>query len=595
MRRLSLFIIFCISIWAVNLPCSNAQDLTTAIQLYNNGKLEEAKQVLEKLYQKEPQNQRVIQLLKNCYNNLQQFDQFEEFLLDLIQKNPQNFPVYSELAQLQIRQNQIPEAKLTLQKRIDKSPSDPKGYWEAGRVFQNSGLPQEAQGMYLLGRKKLGKPSLFATELAEIYESQNDMSSAIREYFNVVLEDSFQVLEVEAKLQSLLDNALLPEDLDKTFNDIIRKNPKNCLAQRIYGNLLFKKENFQQALEAFKMADKFCDTPGKTLLYFAKLCLGGGAYVWAERTCELILANPNASKTTLRETYVVLAQCRTFLEKYNLALEAYQKLLNLADNGQEKALAFLHQGDLYFAYLNDMSQAYLSFKKIIEECPQSNLIPEASVKLGDCLLAQGKLDSAGVFYQKILKSNFGSQKTEELEFKSAEVYFYRQDFDSALTFYNKAISDYPKGIYVNDCLEKTILINTLGLGSPELNLYSQALFLAIQRKYDAALQELDKLAQDKNSPVSDRALYDKALIYQRQKNWELSLKNLENLIATFPQSFYAPLGLKLMGDIYLSALKDEEKARISYQKILDDYPKALFLDEVRQKLKALAQKKTKAS
>ena len=402
---------------AVNFPLATAQDLTTAIQLYNTGKLEEAKQVLEKLYQQDPQNQRVIQLLKNCYNNLQQFDQFEKFLLDLIQKNPQNFPVYSELAQLQIRQNQIPEAKLTLQKRIDKSPSDPKAYWEAGKVFQNSGLPQEAQGIYLLGRKKLKDPYLFATELAEIYEVQDDITSAIKEYFNAVLEDSFQVLEVEAKLQSLMENDLLPEDLDKTLNEIIRKNPKNCLAHRIYGDLLFKKENFQQALEAYKMVDKFCDAPGRTLLYFAKLCLEGGVYEWAERSSLFILVNPNASKSTWRETYLVLAKSRTFLEKYNLALEAYQKLLDFAENDQEKALAFLHLGDLNFSYLNDIPKAYLSYKKIIDECPKSNLIPEASVKLGDCFLAQGKLDSAEVFYQKILKSDFRSLKAEELNFK----------------------------------------------------------------------------------------------------------------------------------------------------------------------------------
>lgn len=51
----------------------------------------------------------------------------------------------------------------------------------------------------------------------------------------------------------------------------------------------------------------------------------------------------------------------------------------------------------------------------------------------------------------------------------------------------------------------------------------------------------------------------------------------------------------MSGDIYFSMLKDDEKAKEAYQKILDNYPKALFLDEVRQKLKAITQKKTKTS
>lgn len=578
-----------------NISLAVAQDLNTAIQLYNSGKLEEAKGILEQLYQKDSKNQRVIQMLKNCYANLGELDRFENFLSDLIQKNPDNFSLFSELAELQIKQNKISQAKQTLQKRIDKTPTDPRGYWEAAKVFQNSGIIQEAREFYLLARKKLKDPHLFALELAELYESQNDVNSAIPEYFNAASEDSFQVMEVEARLQTLMENSLLGEDLDKTLAEIVRKDPKNCLAQRIYGDLMLKKENFQRAWEAYKIMDEFCDTPGKSLLHFAKVCLEQDAYQWAEKSCEQVLASPKVSKSALKESYLLLAQSRIFLEKYDLAQEAYRKLLDLAENEQERALALFHLGDLYFGYLNDLPQAFWSYKKIIDECPKSNLTPEASLKLGDCFLAQGKLDSAQVFYQNILKSNFGSLKAEELNFKLAEVYFYRQNIDSALTWYNRVISDYPKGVYVNDCLEKTVLINALTPGSPELSLYSQALFLVIQRNYEQALQELDKLAQDQNSSVSDRALYDKALIYQKLKNWDLSLKNLENLTATFPQSFYAPLGLKQMGDIYFSVLKDVEKAKASYQKILDNYPKALFLDEVREKLKALAQKKTKAS
>ena len=595
MKILTLLSIIFIATAAVNLPSTDAQDLTTAIQLYNSGKLEEAKQVLEQLYQKDHQNAKVIQLLKNCYNNLGQLDRYEKFLGELIQKNPEDFRNYAELAQIQIRQNKISQARVTLQKSIDKTPSDPKAYWEAARVFQTSGLPQEAKEIYLSARKKLGKPNLFAMELADIYESQNDITSEIKEYFNAVAEDSFKIMEVKAKLEFLLENNLAPEDFEQTLSVLTRKEPKNCLAHRIYGDLLFKKENYNGALEAYKMVDKFCDTPGKTLLYFAKTCLEDGAYVWAERTCEFILVNPNASKSTLKETHLVLAKSRTFLEKYEAAEKAYQKLLELAENEQEKAIAYLHLGDLYFDHLNDLSTALQIYQKILTDCPRSNLIPEASIKIADCFLARGESDSALVFYQKLLNSNFGFIKSEELNFKLAEVYFYKQNFDSALAYYNKVIADFPKGVYVNDGLDKTILINTLGADSPQLNLYSAALFLSVQRKYADALQELDKLANDKNSGITDRAIYDKTIIYQKQKNWELALNNLSNLIKSFPQSFYAPLSLKVSGDIYFSVLKDDEKAREAYQKILDDYPKALFLDEVRQKLKNITQKKTKTS
>ncbi len=595
MKILTLLSIILIATAAVNLPSADAQDLTTAIQLYNSGKLEEAEQVLELLYQRDPQNSKVVQLLKNCYSNLEELDRYEKFLGELIQKNPEEFRNYAELAQLLIRQNKTSQARVTLQKSIDRTPSDPKAYWEAARVFQTAALPSEAKEIFLLARKKLGKPNLFAMELADIYESQNDIASVIKEYFKAVAEDSFRVMEVEAKLEFLLENNTVAEDLEQTLSQIIRKDPKNCLAHRIYGVLLFKKENYNGALEAYKMADKFCDTSGKTLLDFAKICLEGGAYGWAEKTCEFILTNPKAIQSTLKDTYMVLAKSRTFLEKYDAAEKSYQKLLELAENEQEKAFAYLRLGDLYFNNQNDISQAKLVYQKILDECAKSTLIPEAAINIGDCLLAQGETDSAFRQYQKLLDSQFGNIKSEELNFKLAEVYFYKLNFDSALIFYDKVIAEFPKGIYVNDCLEMTILINSLGAGSPQLILYGGALFLSVQRKYADALQELDKLAHDKNSGIADRAIYDKAIIYQKQRNWELALNNLKDLVNNFPQSFYAPLSLKMSGDVYFSVLKDDEKAKEAYQKILDDYPKALFLDEVRQKLKILAQKKTKTS
>lgn len=595
MKKIIVLLIIFIVTAAIDLPCAMAQDVNTAIQLYNSGKLQEAQEVLEQLYHQDPGNSRVIQLLKNCYSKLGQPERYEKFLTELIQKNPKEFRNYAELAQLQIRQNKISPARATLQKSIDKNPSDPKSYWEAARVFQNAGLPQEAKEIYLLARRKLAKPHIFALELAEIYEFQNDLASVIKEYFNSVAEDSFKLEEIEAKLEFLIENNISPDHLEPTLASIVRQNPKNCLANRIYGNLLFKKENYSGALEAYKTVDKFCDTPGKILLYFAKICLEGSLYEWAEKTAELILINPNASKSTLKEAYLVLAKSRILLEKYETAEKAYQKLLDLAEDEQEKAQAYLHLGDLYFDQLNDFPNALQTYQKILTDCPRSNLIAEASVKIADCHLAQGKPDTALTFYQKLSNSNFGFTKAEELNFKLAEVYFYQQNFDSALSYYNRVIADFPRGVYVNDALEKTILINAAGPTSPQLNQYATVLYLSVQRKYPSALQELDKLAGDKNSGLADRAIYHKATIYGKQKNWELALDNLNNLIQSFPQSFYAPLGLKMSGDIYLISLKDEEKAKQAYQKILDEYPKALFLDEIRQRLKALAQKKPKTS
>ena len=56
----------------------------------------------------------------------------------------------------------------------------------------------------------------------------------------------------------------------------------------------------------------------------------------------------------------------------------------------------------------------------------------------------------------------------------------------------------------------------------------------------------------------------------------------------FPASPYLALALKSVGDVYQQDLKDIPKARETYELFLKKFPNSLFVQEVREKLKALS-------
>jgi outer membrane protein assembly factor BamD (BamD/ComL family) len=60
------------------------------------------------------------------------------------------------------------------------------------------------------------------------------------------------------------------------------------------------------------------------------------------------------------------------------------------------------------------------------------------------------------------------------------------------------------------------------------------------------------------------------------------------LIDKYPQSLYIPLALKSIGDIYLENLKENQKAKETYELFLKKIPSSLYAPEVREKLKGLS-------
>ena len=79
-----------------------------------------------------------------------------------------------------------------------------------------------------------------------------------------------------------------------------------------------------------------------------------------------------------------------------------------------------------------------------------------------------------------------------------------------------------------------------------------------------------------------------AKLHQQRKEWQASLNSLKELMEKYPESYYSSWAAKLSADLYSQELNQPALALELYQKILRDYPQALFLDEVREKIKKLS-------
>lgn len=203
-------------------------------------------------------------------------------------------------------------------------------------------------------------------------------------------------------------------------------------------------------------------------------------------------------------------------------------------------------------------------------------------------MIKGNLDSAALLFDKALNDPKAEPKQEEIKFKLTEIDFYQGNFEGALEGYNRQVSDFPKGLYVNNSLERIVIISdNQSLDRYLLSVFAQALLEEFRGEFDSAMVKLEKIISAKSANLSDKAQFEKAQIYRQKKEFSLALETLRDLIEKYPQSFYCAKAQKLMGDIYSYDLADKSKAIQAYEKVLKDYPRSLSVDEVREKLQLL--------
>jgi tetratricopeptide (TPR) repeat protein len=127
---------------------------------------------------------------------------------------------------------------------------------------------------------------------------------------------------------------------------------------------------------------------------------------------------------------------------------------------------------------------------------------------------------------------------------------------------------------VNNCLEKLVLLKENKANSATLLLFSEALLERTKRNYDKALSlfqniiNFENKSQDAFAQLAEASQVQTALIYRERKAFDQSIEAFSQLIEKYPKSFYYPLALKSIGDIYYFDLDDKANAEISYERVL---------------------------
>ena len=572
------------------------QGVTIARELIQRGNPGQALTLIMQLKDTYGENAELNQLLKDAYLAGKEYGQVEILIKKDIERDPKNWQFYCELANVDIKTQRMEEAKQNLDRAVDLAPDKNRAYQEAAFVYIRNNVTAEAIDTYRKARMKLNQPAIFSLELAGIYESLRDYKSAVDEYFLFMGDDSTKFDLVESRINNLVQTQENLDGIQAALNERIKKKPQDKYYQKLYGDLLFRRKDLTGAFETYRKVDDLFNGKGKYVLDFASMCYNQKYYENAIQASQYLLS-VKPSPGSVLTARLIIARSDEGLEKFADAVGVYQEIIDQYGNvnpaeaklfRQEIAFCHFQIGEINLFQFRKPNEAFNFYQKVVSGFRDADMFPPALVRLSDCLMIRGDLDSARTLLESASQDSRAESRREEIEFKLSEIKFFEGNFEDAQTGYSQLITEFPKGLYVNNSLERIVVIgDNQELDRVFLSSFAAAMLEKFQGKYESALMKLDQIINAKSEKLSDLAQLEKGKIYQEEKKYSSSVDAYQKLLEKYPKSLYRDQAQKLIGDVYNYGLKNKTNAIQAYEKFLKEYNRSMHADEVRDKLQEL--------
>jgi tetratricopeptide (TPR) repeat protein len=571
----------------ISLQPSPEDRVSLARKLVADQRYQEAADLLEVAYEADPNNSLVLNLLRTCYDQLQQFAKAETLMRRIIQKEPQTLAHRFYLAELLMRMNRESEAlEVYDQAAAMIDNADQTRFAQLISSMIACGLDQPALDRITWARGKFQAPMLFALERGSILERGQDYRGAVLEYLPPLLQDTTDdANRAERRLLALLDfpeSSIEVEGLLKNAAD----SASGYRAMRLLTEHYLKVERFDDAFAYALRQDSLEGGIGLPLVVLARRCEERRLWPQVVRMTDLIIQKYPDSRFQVE---IAFGRARALAElgRIDEAVQVYQQLSSGTDDQQVRADAVYGLGVLYSEYLGDCTRALICYDSVLANFPRGRGYLMSMKAKSLCHIRLGHLEQARSLLEQQFNSRLPDDFREEIAYYRGLVEFFDRKYDTAQFMFRKLLVDFPQGFYVNDALRLVLAYDDgKALGSV-LDNFSAAKYARFRGEDDSALLRLYAIADEKPSALGDLALYEAVEMELIQADTGAALAALERLTQEYPDSYYRPLGIKLKADLLAGLGNDLKQAAELYRYLLENCSEYPFTREVREKLRKL--------
>lgn len=494
-----------------------------------------------------------------------------------------------------------------------------KNYNEALRIFKqlrdmNTRYNLAATYYYAYSEYTLGNYAAALPEFLKIEENP--------EYQKIVPYYIVQIYYFQKNTEQLSTRA---EKLLKDNPD----NPGNAEIYRIIGEIAYLKKDYPRAISNLKQYEKMAVQTLRNDMYMLGLSLyNAGNYSESIQ----YLSKITTDKDELSENaYLHIGNSYIKTGDKANARMAYEAAISTNFNPGVREEALFNYALTSFESTTAFGESTRAFEQFLSEYPNSTHVDKAQNYLANAYFTSRSFETS---LQSILKIRNPNQKVTEAKqyvlYQLGTEAFTRQDNEKAIDYFTRALQTLSTGKYSAECLywrseayyrtgmvDKSIsdlnafFNNSNSRSSINLKIanYNMAYAYFSKKNYNEALNWYVKYIQlesNKNAATyadalnrmgdcnfaqrnfngadnyyalaaaaspntGDYALFQSAYVAGLQKNYNLKITRLENLLSKFPSSEYSDEALYEMARAYLM-LENDAKALASFKKLVSTYP-----------------------
>lgn len=568
--------------------------------LERRGDYEAALRIYRRLFNLVPTNQQYYEGVKRNLIRLRRFDQLIRIIQTQLQRS-NDLRYRADLGNAYYQKGAIGEAEQIWENLLEQHAGNPGVYRLVAEAMLDNRLYDRAIEVYQRGREHLNQEHRFVFELANIYLARLDYRRATLEYLNYLEHNPRQFTYVEGRIASYTGDPDNAREVARVLESYLSRTNLDYYVQKLLANLYLRVRDFEKSFMAYQQLESMSDpldahnrAPGNELFNFAEMALKAGEYEYARKAYDMILNKQQDSPFRIRALYG-LARASQLQGQSQEALASYNQIVEAASQTLWAQEALFQKGEIYFRDLFDLEQALVTYHDLLRRYPDSRKKLASYFRIGDCHAARGEFGEARRWYEKVLdeKEADANHRDKALYF-SAYMDFVEEDIERALEELQEITAHLDHGeaveeSYKNDALELLFLIQESRSMAPEgLALFARAQGFELQRDYDEAVERLRRLLeQHPESGLVDEALMELGEIEARRGNYTLAIGFYQGLVEEYPDSPHAAEAQTRIGKLYEEGLGDLSKAREAYELVLTEHASSVFVEQVRERLRAL--------
>ena len=566
---------------------SDSDNFTMIHQLLAQGAYISAANMLESMYELRPDERNIVNLLYICYTELKAYSKAEMLLLRQLEKNENDYLFQFQL--LEVYQKTAVDSSVN--KQIDnilsRFPGDKDIYLNIVQVLIRDGYTDKAAELILRAREEFNDKNLYTIHLATLYETRQSYYDAVMEYFRATETDSATAVQAERKTAALIRYPLAPEEAARAFVDILDSLPNNLYALKYLSETYIRQGKFSEAFEAVVRIDSVLNKEGRELLGYLRKCRERKLYDQVLMTSEYFERMYPKSQILMNYRSYSAEALRGLGQPYR-AIEVYNSIIDSTVNRRDRYTAMYEIGNIYRYDLIDYDSARIIYDSVTADCPYGRIIYMTNLEKANLLLVEGELEKAAKSFAGLVSPLMPEEQLEYLEYTQAMIEFLEKKFESAEVKFRKLLQKYPRGFYLNDALNYSLIIGESFLVVPEvLSEYSEALLFNYRLMPDSMESRFLSIINQPLSPLTGVSCYQLAEFYALNEKNEKAFEVIDKMEKEFHEEYFYPYCLKIKGDIYSSDETNKDKASEIYRLILTDYGNYPFLGEIRKKLQEL--------